>query len=36
MRMKKKRNAQQDENANDTVKMCEEGMSPKIMTRKKN
>jgi hypothetical protein len=35
MRMKKKRNAQQEEGNADTVKQCEEGMSPKIMIRKK-
>jgi hypothetical protein len=36
MRMKKKRTAQQEEATPDTVKMCEEGMSPKVMMRQKN
>jgi hypothetical protein len=33
--MKKKRTAHQDEATPDTVKMCEEGMSPKIVIRSK-
>jgi hypothetical protein len=35
MRMKKKRAQHEDNNNPDAIKMCEEGMSPKI-TRKKN